>query len=132
IPSSFTVYPLEVELIPRNGVIIFPEGTPLNFDLTGSGQPNAFRVVCSYMYYVPNIPGEDSTLGSNRVTVWFQKMIAETDQFETNQRYMPNAPLFVSESGLLTTRQPSPLHPGVAMVIAPPTSISSSLQFLWY
>jgi hypothetical protein len=63
--------------------------------------------------------------------VWFTRLIAQTDQYETNQRYPINANLFVSEEGKLTTRQPSPNHPGVAIVTGTPTSVFSSLEFLW-
>lgn len=122
---------VDVLLIPRNGVIVIPKGTELNFDNAGSGTPDSVRVVVSYTYQVPNVPGDDSTTGSGRVTVWFQRIIAQTDQFETNQRYPVNANLFVSETGLLTTRMPSPNHAAVAIVTAPPTSLQGSLEFLW-
>lgn len=122
---------LDVELIPRNGVIVIPAGTPLNFDSAGSGTPDTIRVIVNYSYQVPNVPGDDSTAGSGRVTVWFQRIIAQTNQFETNQRYPVNANLFVSEMGLLTTRMPSVNHSAVAIVTAPPTVLQSSLEFLW-
>ena len=122
---------IPVALIARNGVIAIPAGTPLNVDITGTGTPDGVRVVVNYTYQVPNVPGDDSTQGSGRVTVWFQRIIAQSDQFETNQRYPVNANLFVSESGLLTTRMPSANHAAVAIVTAPPTSIQGSLEFLW-
>jgi len=122
---------VDVLLIPRNGVVVIPQGTELNFDNAGLGVPDSVRVVVSYTYQVPNVPGDDSTQGSGRVTVWFQRIIAQTDQFETNQRYPVNANLFVSEIGLLTTRMPSPNHAAVAIVTAPPTSLQTSLEFLW-
>lgn len=128
---SFMSYPDDIELIAKNGVIVIPQGTPLNFDQTGSGTPDSVRVVCNYTYQVPNVPGDDSTQGSGRVTVWFQRIIAATNQFETNQRYPVNANLFVSEIGLLTTRMPRVDSPAVAIVTAPPTSIHDSLDFLW-
>lgn len=130
LPRSFMA-DVDVELLARNGVIAIPAGTPLNFDNTGSGTPDSIRVVCNYTYQVPNVPGDDSTQGSGRVTVWFQRLIAATDVFETNQRYPLNANLFVSESGLLTTRQPSPNHAAVALVQAPPSRIHGCLEFLW-
>lgn len=129
--SFTTTTDIDVLLIPRNGVIIIPQGTPLNFDEEGTGTPDSVRVVVSYTYQRPNIPGDDSTQGSGRVTVWFQRIIAQTDQFETNQKYPVNANLFVSESGLLTTRMPSPNHAAVAMVTAPPNSLHESLEFIW-
>ncbi len=120
-----------MELIPRNGVIVFLAGTELNFDLDGDGTPDAIRTVVSYSYQIPNIPGDDSTLASQRVTVWFQRMLAATDQFETNQKYPVNAPLFVNESGKLTTRQISPDHPAIALVTGPPNSIDTTMEFMW-
>lgn len=127
--SSFTTS-VDVELVARNGVIIFPVGTPLNFDADGDGTPDAIRTVVSYTYQVPGIPGDDSTQNSGKVTVWYSRIIAQTDQFETNQRYPVNATLFVSESGLLTTRQPSADHPGVAFVTGPPSALFGTLEFL--
>lgn len=131
IPESFITNPVDVELIPRNGVVVFPAGTELNIDLDGDGTPDGIRTVVSYSYQVPNIIGDDSTQGSSRVTVWFQRMIFETNQFETNQTYPINANLFVSEEGLLTSRQPTVDHPGVAIVTGTPTSIFGSLEALW-
>jgi hypothetical protein len=130
-PNSFISIPVDVQLIPRNGVIIFPAGTALNYDLLGTGTPNAIKTNVRYCYQIPNIVGDDSTQGSQRVTVWYQRMIAECDQFETNQVYPVNANLFVSELGLLTTRQASPNLPSVAIVTAPPTPLLGTLQFLW-
>jgi len=123
---------VNVVLNPVNGVITFVAGTQLNFDLTGTGTPNAIRTIVNYTYQVPNIPGDDSTQGSGRVTVWFQRMFFQTDQFETNQQYPVRANLYVSEMGLLTTRRPSSLHPAVAMVTAPPSPLNSMLECLWY
>lgn len=127
---SFTAN-IDVELIPRNGVIIIPAGTLLNFDSTGSGTPDSIKVIVSYTYQVPSIIGDNSTFSSGRITVWFQRVLFQTDQFETNQRYPVNANLFVSETGLLTTRQPSPRHGAVAILTAPPNSIHSSIEAIY-
>lgn len=129
--SSFVSIPVDVQLIPRNGVVVFPQGTPLNYDLLGTGTPNAIKTNVRYTYQIPNIIGDDSTQGSKRVTFWFTRLLAETDQFETNQIYPVNAPLFVSELGLLTTRQPAPNYPSIALVTAPPSPILATLQFMW-
>lgn len=131
VSSSFTST-IDVVLNAENGVIKFVAGTPLNFDLTGTGTPNAIRTIVNYTYYVANIPGDDSTAGSNRVTVWFNRMFAQTDQYETNQQYPVRANLYVSEIGFLTTRRPSNIHPAVAMVTAPPTPMNPMIEFLWY
>lgn len=131
LPSSFISIPVDVQLIPRNGVIVFPAGTMLNYDLLGTGEPNAIKTNVRYTYQVPNIIGDDSTQGNNRVTVWFQRMLMQTDKFETNQIYPLNSNLFVSELGLFTTRQPAPNYPAVAIVTAPPTPILGMLEALW-
>jgi hypothetical protein len=130
-PSSF-LSTVDVLLNPTNGVITFIKGTPLNFDLAGGGVPDAIRTVVNYTYYVSNIPGDDSTLGSGRVTVWYSRGFYQTDRIETNQVYPVRANLYISESGLFTTRKPSPKHPAIAMVTAPPTSLNSFLELLLY
>jgi len=121
-----------VELNANNGVITFIAGTPLNFNLTGNGPNDSIRAIVNYTYYIPNIPGDDSTASSGRMTVWYNRGIFETTVYETNQQYAVRANLFVSEMGLLTTRQPSTLHPAVATVTAPPSAISPTLQFMWF
>jgi hypothetical protein len=129
--SSFSST-VDVLLNATNGVITFPAGTPLNTDLTGTGSYNAIRTIVNYTYYVANIPGDDSTAGTNRITVWFQRMFFQTDQYETNQQYPVRANLYVSETGFLTTRHPSSIHPAIAMVTAPPTSMNPMLEALFF
>lgn len=131
IASSFTST-VNVALNAINGVVTFLAGTQLNFDLSGTGTPNAIRTIVNYTYYVPNIPGDDSTQGSGRITVWFNRMFFQTDQYETNQQYPVKANLYVSETGYLTTRRPSPIHPAVAMVTAPPTPMNPMIEALWF
>jgi hypothetical protein len=123
---------ISVTLNPINGVITFIAGTPLNFDLTGTGTPNAIRTIVNYTYQVPNIPGDDSTQGSGRVTVWYNRMFFQTNQYESNQQYPVKANLYVSELGFLTTRRPSAYHPAVGMVTAPPTPMNVMLEAMLY
>lgn len=130
-PNSF-ISTVDVALNPRNGVITFPAGTPLNFDLTGQGFCNGIRTVVNYSHQVPNIPGDSSTLGSGRITIWFQRMIFQTDQFETNQVYPVNANAYVNEHGLFTTRKPKHNSPAVCMVTAPPSPMNPSIELLLY
>lgn len=133
IVSSSFISTVECELNATNGVITFLAGTPLNFDIDRDGTMDAIRAIVNYTYHVPNVPGDDSTLGSGRMTVWYDRMIIQTDQFETNRTYPINAPLFCSEKGMFTTRKPSPNHPAIAMVTAPPGPIgTSALELLWY
>lgn len=129
--SSVSVALVSSKGMSRNGLIIIPAGTELNFDMAGSGTPDSVRLVVNYIYQVPNIPGDDSTAGSGHVTIWFQRMIFQTDQFETNQHYALNSPLFVSESGLLTTRQIDPRIPSIAIVTGSPSPIFSTLEAIW-
>lgn len=131
VESSFVSRNIDVALNGRNGVVTLLSGTQLNNDQDGDGIPDSIRTVVSYTYQIPNVPGDDSTAASGRITVWFQRMIFATDAFETNQRYPVNAPLFVSEAGLLTTRQISTDFPSIALVTAPPTSIHGSLEAMW-
>jgi hypothetical protein len=130
LPNSF-VCSIPVYLRERNGVIIIPSGTELNYDLDGDGIPDSIRAVCSYSYQIPGIPGDDSTGGSGRLTVWFMRGIYSTDKFEVGQHYPINGNLFVNESGLLTTRQPAQAYPNVGIILAPPTSRNQFLEFLW-
>jgi hypothetical protein len=123
---------INVVLNPINGIVTFVAGTELNFDLMGTGTPNAIRTIVNYTYFVSNIPGDDSTAGSMRVTVWFNRMFFQTDQYETNQQYPVRANLYVSETGYLTTRRPSTIHPAVAMVTAPPTPMNPMIEALWF
>ena len=131
IPSSFSST-VSVQLNPVNGVVTFLAGTPLNFDLTGTGTPNAIKTIVNYTYQVPNIPGDDSTQGSGRVTVWFNRMFFQTNQYESNQQYPVKANLYCSELGFLTTRRPSQYHPAIGMVTAPPTPMNSMLEVLYF
>lgn len=131
VPSSFNSQ-VNVYLNPVNGIITFLAGTELNFDLMGTGSPNAIRTIVNYTYQVANIPGDDSTQGSGRMTVWFNRMFFQTDQYETNQQYAVRANLFVSETGFLTSRKPSNIHPAVGMITAPPTPMNPMIEVLWF
>lgn len=129
--SSFVADIEGIILNDINGVITVAEGTPLNKDLDGDSIPDTVRVVVSYIYRIPNIPGDNSTASSGRITVWFERGIFETDQYDSRQKYVINATLFVNEEGKLTTKQPTPQHPGVALVTGPPTGINETLEFMW-
>lgn len=130
IASSFTST-LDVILNANNGVITVPAGSELNFDITGSGIPNGFRAIVNYSYFIANVPGDDSTAGSGRMTVWFQRMIVETTMFETNVSYPVNANLYSSEDGMFTVRKPYQNSASIGLVMAPPSPMNSSLQLLW-
>jgi hypothetical protein len=131
LPNTFISIPVAVQLIPRNGVIVFPAGTPLNCDLLGTGIFNAIKTNVRYNFSQANIIGDDTTFASQRVTVWYSRIIFETNIFEPNQVYSVNTNLFCSEFGMLTSRQPAPNYPVVALCLAPPSPITPTLQALW-
>ncbi len=130
VPSSFISYNVDIELLAKNGVVVFLAGTPLNYSISGNG-PDAIRTVVSYTYQIPSIRGDDSTFGSGRITVWFSRIMAQTDQYDTSVMYPLNSNLFVNEKGLLTTRQIGENYPAVALVTAPPSSIMPFLEFIF-
>lgn len=122
----------QVALNEVNGVITVPAGSILNYDSDDDDIPDSFRIVVNYYYRVPEIPGEDSTVGSNRVTVWIARGVFETDQYDMDAQYYVNSSLFVGLDGKLTTKQPTDEHPSVAMVTGPPSSIVRTLELMWY
>jgi hypothetical protein len=128
--NSFVSVNTPCQLIPRNGVIVFPAGSILNFDVLGTGIPNAIKTLVRYAYFIPNIQGDDSTWASQMVTIWYSRFIGETDQYEVNQQYAVNSNLFINEVGKLTTRQIFPNSIAIAIVTAPPAAIHSTLQFM--
>lgn len=128
--DSFVSIPVDVQLIPRNGIIIFPAGTELNFDMTGGGTPDAIKTVVRYTYQIPNVIGDDSTAGSNRVTIWFTRGIYQTDVFDTAATFPLNGNLFVNENGMLTSKAPTPSHPSVGLVTSPPSALFPWLEFI--
>jgi len=115
----------------RNGILVLPAHSRLNWDANGDGKYDAVKAICNYVYQVPNLPGDDTTIGSNRLTIWFQRGIFATDQFDSLARYPIGAVLFVNADGKLTTKQPTVNHPGIAMVTGPPSAINGTLEFLW-
>jgi hypothetical protein len=129
IQGSFISKYVGVQLIPVNGLIVFLEGTELNFDMDGDGVPDAIRTVVSYSYRVPDVPGDDTTSGSGQMSVWIQRIWFATDQFETNQTYALNSPLFVSEAGKLTSSRILD-YPAIGIVTAPPGNIHGFLECL--
>lgn len=131
IQSSFISDYEGLVLNKRNGIITLPANSILNWDANGDGKNDSVKAICNYVYQVPNLPGDDTTLGSNRVTIWFQRGIFATDQFDSLARYPLGAVLFVNAEGKLTTRQVTTNHPGIAMVTGPPSAINGTLEFLW-
>jgi len=130
--SSFVCDVEGLTLNDINGVITCPSNTVLNYDSDGDGTLDSVRVICSYTYRIPNIPGDNTTIGSSRMTVWIHRGIYETDQFDAKQRYAVNATLFCNADGLLTTEMLSSNHPGIGMVSGIPSSLNNTLEFIWF
>lgn len=114
-----------------NGILTLPKDSKLNWDSTGDGKYDSVKTICNYVYQVPHLSGDDTTIGSGRITVWFCRGLYSTDQFDTLQRYPINATLFVNEEGKLTTRQLTSSNPGVGIVTGSPTALISDLEFMW-
>lgn len=129
IESSF-VSTLSVILNPINGIVTVPSGTELNYDSDGDGINDSFRIIVNYIYRVFGKPGDDSTMGTGRMTVHYQRGIYATDQFDTTEIYPLNATLYVGLDGKLTSKQPTETHPGVAICTGPPTAAIGSLEFM--
>jgi len=127
--SSFTST-VSVLLNPINGIITVPTGTELNYDSDGDGTNDSFKIICNYIYRVAAKPGDDTTIGSGRITVHYQRGIYATDQFDTTQVYPLNATLYVGLDGKLTSKQPTETHPGVAICTGPPSAANGTLEFM--
>lgn len=129
IDSSFTST-ISVVLNTVNGVITVPAGTQLNHDSTGDGEYDSFSIVTNYIYRVAGKPGDDTTVGSGRITIHYQRGIYATDQFDTTQVYPVNCTLYVGLDGKLTSAQPTDTHPGVALCTGPPSAAIGTLEFM--
>lgn len=131
VDSSF-ISTVSVVLNSVNGAVLVPAGTVLNYDADEDGINDSFRIVVNYMYRESTMPGDDSTVSSGMITIYYQRGTYATDQFDTTQAYPMNATLYVGLDGRLTTKQATDSHPGVAMVTGPPGATNGTLEFLWF
>ena len=129
VQQSFTST-ISVLLNPVNGVVTVPAGTELNHDSDGDGINDAFSIVVNYIYRIAGKPGDDTTIGSGRVTLHYQRGIYATDQFDTTQVYPVNCTLYVGLDGKLTSSQPTEKHPGVALCTGPPSAAIGTIEFM--
>ncbi len=130
IPSSF-ISTIAVTLNSVNGIIMVPPGTELNYDSDGDLVNDSFRIIVNYIYRITSKPGDDSTMGSGRITIHYQRGVFATDQFDVRQNYPLNASLYVGLDGKLTSKQPTENHPAIAFVTAPPSAMNGTLEFIW-
>lgn len=129
IADSFTST-ISVILNPVNAIITVPAGTELNYDDDGDSINDSFRIIVNYIYRIAGKPGDDTTLGSGRITVHYQRGIYATDQFDTTQIYPLNATLYIGLDGKLTSKQPTETHPGVGVCTGPPSATISTIEFM--
>lgn len=129
IENSFTST-VSVILNVVNGIVTIPAGTELNYDSDGDGENDSFKLIVNYIYRIAGKPGDDTTIGSGRVTIHYQRGIYATDQFDTTQVYPINCTLFVGLDGKLTSAQPTDSHPGVALCTGPPSAAIGTLEFM--
>lgn len=129
IQNSFTST-ISVLLNPVNGVVTVPAGTELNYDADEDGVNDSFSIVVNYIYRVAGKPGDDTTIGSGRVTLHYQRGVYATDQFDTTQVYPVNCTLYVGLDGKLTSSQPTDNHPGVALCTGPPSAAIGTIEFM--
>ena len=129
IDNSFTST-ISIVLNSVNGVATVPVGTELNHDSDGDGTYDSYRIIVNYIYRVAGKPGDDTTVGSGRVTLHYQRGIYATDQFDTTQVYPVNCTLYVGLDGKLTSSQPTDSHPGVAICTGPPSATMGTLEFM--
>jgi hypothetical protein len=130
VEESF-VSDITVALNSINAIITVPAGTEVNYDADNDGINDSFKVITSYVYRIANTPGEDSTIGSGRITVYYARGVYAVDQYDTTAVYALNATLYVGLDGKLTTRRTSAENPGVAYVTGPPSAINGTLEFMW-
>lgn len=130
LPSSFYTFPVDVCLIPINGVVIFTAGTELNFDMDNDGILDSIRTIVSYTCYIGNSQHRkwfDSTEGSGQITIW-TKGVFETDIFDPSPEYSVGSKLYVSEYGRITTKN-NDNNPSIGAVIKVPSKDFFRIQF---
>lgn len=127
IPQTF-VSTIDVFLNPRNGVITVPSGSILNHIDPANPANTGFEVMVSYMFQIPDLPGEDTTAGSGKVSVHIFRGIFSTDQFDPVVDYPLNGPLFAGRDGRFTSDENGPI---IGIITGPPSILINELQFLW-
>lgn len=127
IPSTF-VSSLDVLLNPRNGVVQVPAGTVLNQVDPNDPSQTGFELQIAYTFQIPDLPGEDTTAGSGKLSVHIFRGIYATDMFDPIVEYPLSAPLYCGRDGKFTTEPNGPI---VAIVTAPPSILINELEFLW-
>src|SRR6266568_6219206 len=97
--SFVSNYPVVINY--KNGVAKIPAGSFLNYKISKDplAPLDSIRIIVSYTYQVPDFPGDSSTLGSGKITIWFQRAIWQTDIYDPTCSYPVNATLFCGLDG---------------------------------
>lgn len=75
---------------------------------------------------------DDSTLASQRITIWNEAITLQTDMFEHLGIYVPGNELGVSPKGLLSPALSDIRISGpVAEIVTGPTAVSGMVEFKW-
>jgi len=127
IPSTFAAS-MDVLLNPRNGVVQVPAGSVLNSIDPLDPNKTGFEVFVSYTFQIPDLPGEDTTAGSGKVSVHIFRAIFSTDQFDPVVEYPLMAPLYCGRDGRVTTEANGPI---IGIVTAPPSVLINDIEFMW-
>lgn len=65
------------------------------------------------------------------VSIWYETMIVQTDNYESSCRYKVGSNLYVSQDGKLTTVAPYEDAYSLGFVITPPEADNSILEMNW-
>ena len=117
IESSFTSTS-SVVLNSVNGVVTVPAGTELNYDSDDDGINDSFKVIANYIYRIANKPGDDSTIGSGRVTVHYQRGIYDNEGVFTG--------MVQPDSGYFPKRE----FVEIAYVTGPPSASNGTIELM--
>jgi hypothetical protein len=132
IERSYVSTQTNVELLPGLGIMTFVTGTPLNFSSKNDGVLDAIKAKVSYRYKLRNVPGDDTTISSGKVTVWdVPGMIFESNQVDLNAPYHIGMQVFVGSDGRLTTRNYFNTDPVAEVALEPNPADFENLGY-WF
>lgn len=130
IPNTF-VSTLDVLLNPRNGAVRVPAGTELNVvdpDHDGDPAKSGFEIMMSYAFQIPDLPGDDTTAGSGKLSVHIFRGIFATDKYDPVVEYPLGGPLYCGRDGQITSE---PNGPVIGITTAPPSILINEIEFLF-
>lgn len=127
IPKSF-VSTMDVLLNPVNGTVTIPAGSILNKINANDPTKTGFEILLSYMFQIPDLPGEDTTAGSGKVSVHIFRGVFQTDQMDPVTEYPLMCPLYCGRDGRFTSQPNGPI---IAVCLAPPSVLINEIEVMW-